>query len=289
MLKSEEARHPHARYRHRQGLEGFRQGQRRIPTGCRRARRMGRPESRAGEEALRRLQGAADWLEKHVRDDAHLLIFPKTSPADQKDIASLIRAKDWLGLSLAGATRSGKKSRRVYKAGIDVGYRQDAVGRVDLRQAGAMITSARRSQIINGAGSTDRAPGAVAGRVTPRRLICSSRCRTCSRRTLQIPSICRSWWRCSKPRRASSPDCSARFSRGLLALDRPLGAVRELEQPVLVFLQGIPGAVVGGDRRHLRFSGSIPHLLHHGHHHAAGLHLPRISRRLPFDVEGPVR
>ena len=66
-------------------------------------------------------KAAADWIEKNP-DEAAKLIFPKSPAADQHDIASLIRAKDRLGLSLAGASEIRKEIEAVYKAGIDVGY-----------------------------------------------------------------------------------------------------------------------------------------------------------------------
>src|SRR6185503_6760287 len=66
-------------------------------------------------------KSAADWIEKNP-DEAAVLIFPKSPPADQKDIASLIRAKDRLGLSLVGANDIRKEIEGVYKAGIEVGY-----------------------------------------------------------------------------------------------------------------------------------------------------------------------
>ncbi len=67
---------------------------------------------------------AADWIQKHP-DEAAPLIFPKSPPADQKDIALLIRANERLGISLAGATEIRKEIEAVYKAGIDVGYFKD--------------------------------------------------------------------------------------------------------------------------------------------------------------------
>jgi ABC-type nitrate/sulfonate/bicarbonate transport system substrate-binding protein len=66
-------------------------------------------------------KAAAEWIEKHP-DEAAKLIFPKSPEADQKDIASLIRAKDRLGLSLVGANDIRKEIEAVYKAGIEVGY-----------------------------------------------------------------------------------------------------------------------------------------------------------------------
>jgi len=45
-------------------------------------------------------KAAAEWIDKHP-DEAAKLIFPKSPAADQNDIASLIRAKDRLGLSLS--------------------------------------------------------------------------------------------------------------------------------------------------------------------------------------------
>jgi len=66
-------------------------------------------------------KAAAEWIEKHP-DEAAPLMFPKSPPADQKDIASLIRAKDRLGISLAGATEIKKEIEAVYRAGVDLGY-----------------------------------------------------------------------------------------------------------------------------------------------------------------------
>jgi ABC-type nitrate/sulfonate/bicarbonate transport system substrate-binding protein len=66
-------------------------------------------------------KAAAEWIEKHP-DEAAPLMFPKSPPADQKDIASLIRAKERLGISLAGATEIRKEIEAVYRAGVDLGY-----------------------------------------------------------------------------------------------------------------------------------------------------------------------
>ena len=66
-------------------------------------------------------KAAAEWIEKNP-DEAAKLIFPKSPAADQKDIASLIRAKDRLGLSLVGANDIRKEIEAVYKVGIEVGY-----------------------------------------------------------------------------------------------------------------------------------------------------------------------
>lgn len=66
-------------------------------------------------------KAAAEWIQKHP-DEAAPLMFPKSPPADQKDIASLIRAKERLGISLAGATEIRKEIEAVYRAGVDLGY-----------------------------------------------------------------------------------------------------------------------------------------------------------------------
>jgi len=66
-------------------------------------------------------KAAAEWVEKNP-DAAAPLMFPKSPPADQKDIASLIRANERLGISLAGATEIRKEIEAVYKVGIEVGY-----------------------------------------------------------------------------------------------------------------------------------------------------------------------
>jgi ABC-type nitrate/sulfonate/bicarbonate transport system substrate-binding protein len=66
-------------------------------------------------------KAAIDWTQKNP-DAAAPLMFPKSPPATQKDIASLIRANERLGISLAGAADIRKEIEAVYKVGIDVGY-----------------------------------------------------------------------------------------------------------------------------------------------------------------------
>jgi NitT/TauT family transport system substrate-binding protein len=66
-------------------------------------------------------KAAAEWILKHP-DEAAPLMFPKSTPADQQAIASLIRANDRLGISLAGATEIRKEIEAVYKAGVELGY-----------------------------------------------------------------------------------------------------------------------------------------------------------------------
>jgi len=66
-------------------------------------------------------KAAAEWVQKHP-DEAAPLMFPKGTPADQKDIASLIRANERLGLSLVGANEIRKEIEAVYRAGIEIGY-----------------------------------------------------------------------------------------------------------------------------------------------------------------------
>ena len=64
---------------------------------------------------------AADWLQKNP-DEAAPLMFPKASPADQKQIAALIRANERLGLNLYGAHEARKEIEAVYRAGVDIDY-----------------------------------------------------------------------------------------------------------------------------------------------------------------------
>jgi ABC-type nitrate/sulfonate/bicarbonate transport system substrate-binding protein len=66
-------------------------------------------------------RAAAEWTQKHP-DEAAPLMFPKSTPTDQKDIASLIHANDRLGISLAGATEIRREIEAVYKAGVALGY-----------------------------------------------------------------------------------------------------------------------------------------------------------------------
>jgi ABC-type nitrate/sulfonate/bicarbonate transport system substrate-binding protein len=64
---------------------------------------------------------AIDWTQKNP-DAAAPLMFPKSPSDTQKDIASLIRANERLGISLAGAQEIRKEIEAVYRVGIDVGY-----------------------------------------------------------------------------------------------------------------------------------------------------------------------
>jgi ABC-type nitrate/sulfonate/bicarbonate transport system substrate-binding protein len=66
-------------------------------------------------------KAAAEWTQKNP-DAAAPLMFPKSTPEDQKDIASLIRANNRLGISLAGAPDIRKEIEAVYKAGIEINY-----------------------------------------------------------------------------------------------------------------------------------------------------------------------
>jgi NitT/TauT family transport system substrate-binding protein len=64
---------------------------------------------------------AADWIQKNP-DEAAKIIEPKATPEDQKALATLIRANDRLGISVAPSAEVKKEIEAVYKAGIDVGY-----------------------------------------------------------------------------------------------------------------------------------------------------------------------
>lgn len=66
-------------------------------------------------------KAAAAWLQKNP-DAAAPLMFPKATPEDQKQIASLIRANDRLGISMAGANELRKEIEAVYRAGIEINY-----------------------------------------------------------------------------------------------------------------------------------------------------------------------
>jgi NitT/TauT family transport system substrate-binding protein len=66
-------------------------------------------------------QQAADWIQKNP-DAAAPLMFPKATPEDQKDVASLVRANNRLGISMGGASEMRKEIEAVYKAGIEINY-----------------------------------------------------------------------------------------------------------------------------------------------------------------------
>jgi ABC-type nitrate/sulfonate/bicarbonate transport system substrate-binding protein len=64
---------------------------------------------------------AAEWIQKNP-DEAAKIITPKATADDLKALATLIRANDRLGISLAPSGEIRKEIEAVYKAGIDVGY-----------------------------------------------------------------------------------------------------------------------------------------------------------------------
>ena len=64
---------------------------------------------------------AAEWITQNP-DEAAPLIAPKSTPADQKAVAALIRANDRLGLHVTPAAGMRKEIEAVYRAGQDVGY-----------------------------------------------------------------------------------------------------------------------------------------------------------------------
>lgn len=64
---------------------------------------------------------ATEWIQKNP-DEAAKIIEPKATPEDQKALATLIRANERLGISLASAAEVRKEIEAVYKAGVDVGY-----------------------------------------------------------------------------------------------------------------------------------------------------------------------
>ena len=69
---------------------------------------------------------------------------------------------------------------------------------------------------------------------------------------------------------------------------RPLAQDRELHHAAAGVPAGHPRAVLGDHRDHLVSRHRVPHLLHHGDHHVAGLHLSDPGC-LSVDVEGSVR
>jgi ABC-type nitrate/sulfonate/bicarbonate transport system substrate-binding protein len=77
----------------------------------------------ANPELIKKLyatyQQAADWIQKNP-DAAAPLMFPKSNPEDQKQIAALIRANDRLGIAMGGANEMRKEIEAVYKAGMEI-------------------------------------------------------------------------------------------------------------------------------------------------------------------------
>jgi NitT/TauT family transport system substrate-binding protein len=64
---------------------------------------------------------AGEFIAKNP-EEAAALIAPKSTPADQAALVSLIKSNDRLGMSVVGANEVRKQIEAVYKAGIDVGY-----------------------------------------------------------------------------------------------------------------------------------------------------------------------
>jgi ABC-type nitrate/sulfonate/bicarbonate transport system substrate-binding protein len=64
---------------------------------------------------------AAEWITQNP-DEAAPLIAPKSTPEDQKAVATLIRANDRLGMHVAPAAGMRREIEAVYRAGQDVGY-----------------------------------------------------------------------------------------------------------------------------------------------------------------------
>lgn len=70
-------------------------------------------------------QQAAEWVAKNP-DQAAPLIAPKSTPEDQKAIATLIRSNDRLAMSVVPAAQLRKEIEAVYQAGVEVGYFKSA-------------------------------------------------------------------------------------------------------------------------------------------------------------------
>jgi ABC-type nitrate/sulfonate/bicarbonate transport system substrate-binding protein len=64
---------------------------------------------------------AAEWIQKNP-EEAAKIITPRGTAEDLGALATLIKANDRLGISLAPAGEIRKEIEAVYKAGIDVGY-----------------------------------------------------------------------------------------------------------------------------------------------------------------------
>jgi ABC-type nitrate/sulfonate/bicarbonate transport system substrate-binding protein len=64
---------------------------------------------------------ATDWIQKNP-EEAAPLVAPGATAEDVKAMATLIRANNRLGISLATAAEVRKEIEAVYKAGVDVGY-----------------------------------------------------------------------------------------------------------------------------------------------------------------------
>ena len=66
-------------------------------------------------------KAAAEWIQKNPEEAAKIII-PRATAEDLKSMATLIRANERLGISLAPAGEVRKEIKAVYEAGIDVGY-----------------------------------------------------------------------------------------------------------------------------------------------------------------------
>ncbi len=235
-------------------------------------------------------KAAAEWIVKNP-DEAAPLIAPGATADDVKAMASLIRSNERLAMSLVGANEVRKEIEAVYKAGIDVGYFPTMPSaRLDLRQADSMIGNPHVVRALQATASTLGDRGGLAGRVVvfpALSVSAGARHRHADgRHPDHRPAARRGAGHGRAHLRRPLRRLRARLRAG--AADRPLAAHRELRHAGAGVPAGHPGAVLGGDRDHLVPRHRVPHLLHHGDDHVAGLHVPD-PRRLPLDVEGSVR
>jgi NitT/TauT family transport system substrate-binding protein len=66
-------------------------------------------------------KAAAEWIAQNP-DEAAMIIAPKSTPEDQKAIASLIKSNERLGMDVVAANDVAKEIEAVYRAGVEVGY-----------------------------------------------------------------------------------------------------------------------------------------------------------------------
>ena len=132
--EGQEARHPHAR--HRYGRTWKVRCRRRAHSLSRLAAhdRLDRRQPGADPEALRDLQGGRRIYRQRIPKRRAALIAPKSTPADQAALVSLIKANDRLGMSVVPARRGRQADRRRLQSRHRCGlFQENALERHHLR------------------------------------------------------------------------------------------------------------------------------------------------------------
>ena len=233
---------------------------------------------------------AGEFIAAHP-EEAAALIAPKSTPADRAALVSLIKANDRLGMNVVPAGEVAKQIDAVYKAGVDVGYFKSMPSNDTIYSKPMQMTNSRTMRVAAGRrrhAACWRRCWQILSMFFPRFLfppvpeIISRTIEILITGSLLVDVLLTAG-------RIFAGLFGAFILGGMLAL--VIGAIEDGGEFHLAgadVLPGHSGAVLGGVRHHLVSRHRIPRAVHHGDDDAAGLHLSD-SRRLPLDVEGPVR